>query len=113
MAFTHKKFVIRSKVIWIGPPESIDEFANRQLSVENCDESNASHHLPSSTALVINVVPANRGNLATVIRSLAERALDHGLAVHIVADSDETQNHIAYVLRTFSMTGCVAASTRP
>jgi hypothetical protein len=113
MAFTHKKFVVRSKVIWIGPPENTTEFSNRQLSVEYCDESSASSHLPFATALVINVVTSNRGNLAAVIRSLAEEALDHGLAVHVIADSDETQNHIAHVLRTFSMSGRLIASTRP
>jgi|SRR5579863_20447 len=113
MAFTDKKYVVRTKVIWIGPPEIFVEFSNRQLSVEVCDETSAVRQLPFGTALVLNVTDENKGKLATELRSLAQPAIDHGLAVHVVADSDETQGHVSHVVKMLSLKEHVRASTKP
>jgi hypothetical protein len=114
MAFTHKKFVVRTKVIWIGPAEDGTEFTNRQFAIEVCSScAAAAEHLPFANALVFNVRQANRGGLAEDLRSLAGPALDHGLAIHVIADSDDTQLHIAHVIKSLSLTGHVRASTKP
>jgi Ternary complex associated domain 9 len=113
MAFTHEKFVIRRNVLWVGPPEDNAEFTNRQLSVESCDSSAVAGRLPSATAIIVNVREASRGGLAADLRLLAGPALDHGLAVHVIADSDATQHHVAYVLKTLSLTERVVATTKP
>jgi len=113
MAFTHKKLVVRGNVLWVGPPEDNAEFTHRRLSVESCDSSAVPARLPFATALVFNVREANRGGLAADLRLFAGPALDHGLAVHVIADSDDTQRHVAYVLETFSLTERVVATTKP
>jgi uncharacterized protein associated with vWA-MoxR-VMAP ternary system len=113
MAFTHKKSVVRTKVIWIGPTGDYTEFTNRQLTVESCSSSVAAGHLPFGTAIVFNVLKASQGELAADLRSLAGPALDHGLTVHVLADSDATQLHVAHVIKSLSLTGRVNPSTKP
>src|SRR5690242_304805 len=108
MAFTHKKFVVRTKLIWIGPVEDRTEFTNRQFAIEVCSScAAAAGHLPFANALVFNVHESNRAGLAEDLRSLAGPALDHGLAIHVIADSDATQLHIAHVVKSLSLTGHV------
>src|SRR5579859_643041 len=113
MAFTHKKFIVRSTVLWLGPLEDTAEFSHRQLSVEPCDSSAVVGRLPFATAIIVNVYEGNRGGLAATLRLLAEAAIDHGLAVHVIADTDATQRHVAYVLATLSLSMRVHASTKP
>lgn len=113
MAFTHTKFVVRTNVLWIGPPEDNAEFTHRQLSVKYCDSSAAASLLPLASAIILNVHEANRGGLAADLRLLAGPALDHGLAIHVIADSDATQRHVAYVLYKLSLTARVVATTKP
>lgn len=113
MAFTHKKFVDRTKVIWIGPRQTFVEFSNRELSVEVCDETSAASQLPFSIALILNVTGENKGRLAAQLRSLACPAIDHGLAVHVVADSDETQGHVSHVVKSLALKEHVLPSTKP
>ena len=113
MAFTHKEFVIRRGVLWVGPPGDNGEFTHRQLSVKSCDSSAVAGHLPFATAIIVNVCEANRGGLAATLRLVAEPAIDHGLAIHVIADSDAIQHHVAHVLKTLSLSGRVHASTKP
>jgi len=113
MAFTDKKFIVRSKVLWVGSDEDKTPFTQRQLSVDSCDSNVIAERLPFATAIVVNVKASDRGELATTLRLIAKSAIDHGLAVHVIADSDATQSHVAYVLKELSLTTRVYASTKP
>jgi uncharacterized protein associated with vWA-MoxR-VMAP ternary system len=113
MAFAHKKLVVRSNVLWLGPSEDSVEFSHRRLSVELCDSVPVTDRLPFATALIVNVCESNRGDLATTLRLVVKAAIQHGLVVHVIADSDATQFHVAHVLKTLSLTALVNASTEP
>ncbi len=113
MAFTDKKFVVRTRVLWIGPLTDDTEFTRRQLSVDFCDADAVLGRLSFATSLIINVRPGNCGGLAETLRLLAKPAIDHGLVVHVIADSDATQRHVAHVLKMLSLVGLVFASTQP
>src|ERR1700693_4145025 len=113
MAFAHKKLVIRSNVLWLGPSEDSIEFSHRQLSVALCDSVAVQARLPFATALIVNVCESNRGDLAATLRLVAKAAIHHGLVVHVIADSDATQLHVGQVLKTLSLTDLVYASTKP
>ena len=112
MAFTHKKFVVRTNVLWVGQPADAAEFTNRGLSVELCDPDSAAPRLSFASALIVNTCESDRGRLAGTLRQLAIPAIDHGLILHVIADSDATQRHVRHVLKSQSLTDHVIASTQ-
>ena len=112
MALTDKKFVIRTRVLWVGQPGNAAEFTNRELSVNVCDADEAASQLPFASALVLNIHEKDRGGLAATLLRLAKPAIDHGLLIHVIADTDATQFHVAHVLKLQSLTSRVKSSTQ-
>lgn len=81
----------RKSVLWVGTaptPQTSVEFKNRDLIVQTCDEQAVLKGLPLSRAIVFHFDGQHEKEFRSGLSEFGTRALDHGLLVISLADSD-------------------------
>ncbi|HLN27331.1 MAG TPA: hypothetical protein VK395_06275, partial [Gemmataceae bacterium] len=83
----------RRKVLWLGAPADpaqAREFENRGLTIQSCTEHNAREHFPLAAGIIFRFDKEQPTVFESQLRNLAAQAVNHGLFVLSLANTDET-----------------------